>query len=278
MRFGAALVAVVVARCRRFNLVAATPAREHGSVHVRWEGATPCAALGDAVKRLQPRVWLGSPCWTMATRRHAPADSSRGAAARHSPLRAPSTRSCGPRAAVAYGALGRLARSNALCHRLGLDLGGPRSYSDGPGVLRRRHGGAGCGSMRGGAAGEAGTRSRTRPGTRRCVTRGCVPRYYRALEDEGRARAPCYGPGAEATARFYFAVPLAQTPSDWFTLDCSGFGFRTGRCSCSHPRCGRAPARAPPGRASILVHAVALVAPVLGHGMVGSQAAGVRRK
>src|SRR2546426_1689555 len=104
------------------------------SLHVRWEERDVVRrAWGDAVKRLQPTSVAWIPLLDYGNARHAAADSSRGA--RGEALAAP----CAFDSLLwaeglpsAYGALGRLAaEQRTLVIALGLDLGGPRSYSMG---------------------------------------------------------------------------------------------------------------------------------------------------
>src|SRR3989454_4140016 len=104
------------------------------SLHVRWEERDAVRrAWGDAVKRLHPTSVAWIPLLDYGNARHAPADSSRGA--RGEALAAP----CAFDSLLwaeglpsAYGALGRLAaEQRTLVIALGLDLGGPRSYSMG---------------------------------------------------------------------------------------------------------------------------------------------------
>src|SRR5258706_2290768 len=136
MRSGAALDSLVVLLdVGGFNLVAGDAAPESmDSLHVRWEERDAVRrAWGDAVKRLQPTSVAWIPLLDYGNARHAAADSSRGA--RGEALAAP----CAFDSLLwaeglpsAYGALGRLAaEQRTLVIALGLDLGGPRSYSMG---------------------------------------------------------------------------------------------------------------------------------------------------
>src|SRR4029077_9577952 len=118
-----------------FSLVAGDAGPESmDSLHVRWEERDAVRrAWGDAVKRLQPPSVALVPLPGYGTARHAAVDSSRGA--RGEALAAP----CAFDSLLwaeglpsAYGALGRLAaEQRTLVIALGLDLGGPRSYSMG---------------------------------------------------------------------------------------------------------------------------------------------------
>src|SRR2546422_7343754 len=118
-----------------FNLLAGDASPEGAdSLHVRWEERDAVRrAWADAVKRLQPTSVAWIPLLDYGNARHAAVDSSRGA--RGEALAAP----CALDSTLwteglpsAYGALGRLAaEQRTLVIALGLDVGGPRSYSMG---------------------------------------------------------------------------------------------------------------------------------------------------
>src|SRR2546425_427791 len=164
-----------------------------------------------ATRVTPPRIRLGAP------------------AARHSPLRAPSTRSCGPR-----GCRRRTApsagwpRSNALSSSRSASTLVDHAATRWARSSATRHGGAGWRfSCEGGAAGggwDSLPYAARYPSLRDA---GLLPRYYRALEDEVAARATVLRDRVLKQRRdLYFAFRLAQTPPDWFTLGLlRGFGL-----------------------------------------------------
>ncbi|HXL53444.1 MAG TPA: hypothetical protein VN945_09970 [Gemmatimonadales bacterium] len=271
MRSGAALDSLVVLLdVGGFNLVAGDAAPESmDSLHVRWEERDAVRrAWGDAVKRLQPTSVAWIPLLDYGNARHAAADSSRGA--RGEALAAP----CAFDSLLwaeglpsAYGALGRLAaEQRTLVIALGLDLGGPRSYSMGQEFCDAAWRRGLAVLMRGGAAGggwDSLPYAARYPALREA---GLLPRYYRALEDEVAARATVLRDRVLKQRRdLYFAFRLAQPPSDWFTLGLlRGFGLPDRPVLLFTPEVWTRDLLAlHRARGYNLVHAVALVAPSL---------------
>jgi hypothetical protein len=214
-----------------FNLLAGDAGPEStDSLHVRWEERDAVRrAWADAVKRLQPTSVAWIPVLDYGNARHGIADSSRGV--RGEALAAPCALDSTLWAAglaSAYAALGRLAaEQRTLVIALGLDLGGPRSYSMGQEfcdpawrrglALLTRTGAAGGGW-------DSLPYAARYPALRDA---GLLSRYYRALEDEVAARATTLRDRVLKQRRdLYFAFRLPQLPADWFTLGLlRGFGL-----------------------------------------------------
>ena len=232
VRSGASLDSLVVLLdAGGFNLLAGDAGPESSdSLHTYWEERLAVRrAWADAVKRLQPTSVAWIPLLDYGNARHAPADSSRGA--RGEALAAP----CALDSILwaeglpsAYGALGRLAaEQRTLVIALGLDIGGPRSYSMGQEFCDAAWRRGLAGLIRAGAAGggwDSLPYAARYPALRDA---GLLPRYYRALEDEVAARATVLRDRVLKQRRdLYFAFRLAQPPADWFTLGLlRGFGL-----------------------------------------------------
>src|SRR6266566_4557684 len=244
MRSGASLDSLVVLLdAGGFNLLAGDASPEStDSLHVRWEERDAVRrAWADAVKRLQPTSVAWIPLLDYANARHAGLDSSRGA--RGEGLAAPCALDStlwGEGLPSAFGALARLAaEQRTLVIALGLDVGTARSYSMGQEF---------CDPAR---RGEAGTRSRTPPATRRCATPACYP----GTTAPWRTRLPpaprrsgigCCGSAGTSTSRSGWRN---RRPIGSRSACSAASGFRTGRCSCSHrsygpATCSRSTARA----------------------------------
>jgi hypothetical protein len=214
-----------------FNLLAGDAGPESmDSLHVRWEERDAVRrAWADAVKRLQPTSVAWIPVLDYGNARHGVADSSRGV--RGEGLAAPCALDSTLWAeglASAYGALGRLAaEQRTLVIALGLDLGGPRSYSMGQEFCDAAWRRGLALLTRTGAAG--GGWDSLPYAARYPVLRdaGLLARYYRALEDEVAARATTLRDRVLKQRRdLYFAFRLPQLPADWFTLGLlRGFGL-----------------------------------------------------
>jgi len=239
------------------------------SLHVRWEERDAVRrAWADAVKRLQPTSVAWIPLLDYGNARHAALDSSRGA--RGEALPAP----CALDSILwaeglpsAYGALGRLAaEQRTLVIALGLDVGGPRSYSMGQEFCDAAWRRGLAVLIRGGAAGggwDSLPYAARYPALRDA---GLLPRYYRALEDEVAARATVLRDRVLKQRRdLYFAFRLAQPPADWFTLGLlRGFGLPDRPLLLFTPEVWTRDLLALyRARGFNLVHAVALVPPSL---------------
>src|SRR6266550_929221 len=232
VRSGASLDSLVVLLdAGGFNLLAGDASPESmDSLHVRWEERDAVRrAWADAVKRLQPTSVAWIPLLDYGNARHAAADSSRGA--RGEALAVP----CALDSTLwaeglpsAYGALGRLAaEQRTLVIALGLDVGGPRTYSMGQEFCDAAWRRGLAVLTRAGAAGggwDSLPYAARYPALRDA---GLLPRYYRALEDEVAARATGLRDRVLKQRRdLYFAFRLAQPPADWFTLGLlRGFGL-----------------------------------------------------
>ncbi|PYO96342.1 MAG: hypothetical protein DMD60_10765 [Gemmatimonadetes bacterium] len=223
VRSGASLDSLVVLLdAGGFNLFAGDAGPEStDSLHVRWEERDAVRrAWADAVKRLQPTSVAWIPLLDYRNARHAPADSSRGARGEALPVPcALDSTLWAEGLPSAYGALGRLAvEQRTLVIALGLDVGGPRSYTMGQEFCDAawRRGLAGLSR-----AGPAGGGWDSLPFAARYPAlrdAGLLPRYYRVLEDEIAARATVLRDRVLKQRRdLYFAFRLAQPPADWFT-------------------------------------------------------------
>ena len=271
VRSGASLDSLVVLLdAGGFNLLAGDASPESmDSLHVRWEERDAVRrAWADAVKRLQPTSVAWIPLLDYGNARHAAADSSRGA--RGESLAAP----CALDSTLwaeglpsAYGALGRLAaEQRTLVIALGLDVGGPRTYSMGQEFCDAAWRRGLAVLTRAGAAGggwDSLPYAARYPALRDA---GLLPRYYRALEDEVAARATGLRDRVLKQRRdLYFAFRLAQPPADWFTLGLlRGFGLPDRPLLLFTPEVWTRDLLALyRARGLNLVHAVALVAPSL---------------
>jgi len=271
VRSGASLDSLVVLLdAGGFNLLAGDASPESmDSLHVRWEERDAVRrAWADAVKRLQPTSVAWIPLLDYGNARHAAADSSRGA--RGEALPAP----CALDSTLwaeglpsAYGALGRLAaEQRTLVIALGLDVGGPRTYSMGQEFCDAAWRRGLAVLTRSGAAGggwDSLPYAARYPALRDA---GLLPRYYRALEDEVAARATGLRDRVLKQRRdLYFAFRLAQPPADWFTLGLlRGFGLPDRPLLLFTPEVWTRDLLALyRARGLNLVHAVALVAPSL---------------